>query len=268
MSNIQDPLHRLFKKHRIIFWYDTDKELRTDFESVELPGVEKIELMNNEFTVKYRILREEPKTNFLLYHEGARPENLHNWLLDVLLSNGEFRTDQASIFLGEVGLGPEYDTIVRDHLFFFNAVKRRQGLQRLLQKNEPHDAVKVKMLAVCSNAEPRIDVILESLLDELASGKTDKFKLIQRCGLDTFFFEQLSRRYGYESEIRNIHDFVLELFHSCYEIELGGTSSLGSDATIFLKRWKDSIRHSAAFEILSTKCADDLGIEEDLQNRD
>ena len=268
MSNIQDPLTRLFKKHRIIFWYDTNKELRSDFESVELPGVEKIELINNEFTVKYRILREESETNFLLYHEGARPENIHNWLLDVLLAHGEFRTDQASIFLGEIGLGPEYNTIVRDHLFFFNAVKRRQGLQRLLQKNETLDAVKVKMLAVCSNAEPGIDVILECLLDELASDKTDKFKLIQRCGLDTFFFEQLSRRYGYESEIRNIHDFVLELFHSCYEMELGGTSSLGSDATIFLKRWKDSIRHSAAFEILSTKCAADLGIEEDLQTRD
>jgi len=41
-------------------------------------------------------------------------------------------------------------------------------LKKLLQGNESHGAVRIKMLAVCSNAEPRIYVILESLLDELA----------------------------------------------------------------------------------------------------
>ena len=83
MSNIQDPLTRLFKKQRIVFWYDADKELRSDFEAVELSGVNKIELANNEFAVKYRLLREEPDAKFLLYHEGSQPEDMDNWLLDV-----------------------------------------------------------------------------------------------------------------------------------------------------------------------------------------
>ena len=187
MSNIQEPLTRLLKKHRIIFWYDADKELRSDFEAVDLPGVNKIELANNEFAVKYRLLREEPDAKFLLYHEGSKPERINNWLLDILLAHGEFRTDQASIYLGELGLGPEYSELIQDHLEFFNAVKRRDGLKKLLQGNESHGAVKIKMLAVCSNAEPRIDVILESLFDELAAGKKEKFKTIQHCGLDSLF---------------------------------------------------------------------------------
>jgi uncharacterized protein (TIGR02687 family) len=268
MSNIQDPLTRLFKKQRIVFWYDTDKELRSDFEAVELPGVNKIELSNNEFAVKYRLLRKEPDSQFLLYHEGPQPEDMNNWLLDVLLAHGEFRTDQASIYLGELGLGPEYSELVQGHLEFFNAVKRRDGLKKLLQNNESHGAVRIKMLAVCSNAEPRIDVILESLLDELAAEKKDKFKTIQRCGLDYFFYEQLKRHYGYESEKKSVHDFVIELFQSCYEMELGRTPTLGNDSMIFLKRWKDSIRHRSAFETLSEECAGILGIEQDLQDRD
>jgi hypothetical protein len=64
MSNIKNPLTRSFKKQLIVFWYDTDKELRSDFEAVDLPGVNKIELSNNEFTVKYRLLREEPDRLF------------------------------------------------------------------------------------------------------------------------------------------------------------------------------------------------------------
>lgn len=63
MSNIEIPLNRLFEKHRIVFWFDTDKELRVDFEQLELAGVEKVELLGNEFGVTHRILRSVPLIN-------------------------------------------------------------------------------------------------------------------------------------------------------------------------------------------------------------
>ncbi len=80
---IAQALTKLFERHRIIFWYDSKKELRSDFEALDLPGIEKLELANNEFGVKYRLLREKPEQKFLLYHEGPQPEYLDNWLLDV-----------------------------------------------------------------------------------------------------------------------------------------------------------------------------------------
>ncbi|MBU4294444.1 MAG: BREX-1 system phosphatase PglZ type A [Desulfobulbaceae bacterium] len=268
MSNIQDPLTRLFKKHRIVFWYDTDKDLRADYESLDLPSIEKIELDNNEFNVKHRILRDESNTQFLLYHEGPQPADLENWLLDVLLSQGEFRTDQASIFLGELGLGPEFSDLVRGHLEFFNNAKRREKLKELLRPDDTPGTIRTKMLAVCSCAEPRVDVILENFLGELASNQDEKFNLIQRCGLDGFLWEQLNRYYGYESTTKSIRDFVIELFESCYRMELNQPAALNSEAVIFLKRWKDSTRHRSSFESLSEECADALSIEHDLQNRD
>ena len=50
MSNakIQQALGNLFDKQRIVFWYDTRREFRADFEALSLPGVEKIELANND----------------------------------------------------------------------------------------------------------------------------------------------------------------------------------------------------------------------------
>ena len=73
-NRIAQALANLFDRHRIVFWYDAKKELRNDFEALSLPGVEKLELANNEFGVKHKILREQPTQKFLLYREGrSRP---------------------------------------------------------------------------------------------------------------------------------------------------------------------------------------------------
>ena len=268
MSNIQEPLKKIFDRHRIVFWYDTDKELRADYKALELPDVTKIELDNNEFGIKHRILREEPKTTFLVYHEGAPPDDLNNWLLDILLAHGEFRTDQASIYLSELSLGPEFADLVREHLEFFNAAKRMEALKNQIKPDDTPSAIKIKMLAVCCGADSRIDTILEYLLGELAVERQDKFNIVTRCGLEPFLWEQLKRHYAYDSETKSIRDFAIELFQSCYGMELGKTATLAGDAMVFLRRWKDSIRHRKAFEHLSDDCAEVLSIEQDLQKRD
>src|SRR5690606_28412134 len=121
MTQIARTLSHIFKRHRIVFWYDSKKELVDEFEALSLDGVEKIRLDNNQFAVKYRILREEPEGKFLLYHEGPRPVDLENWLLDVELAHGEFRADQVSLWLSELGLGLEFDGLVAEHAEFFQA---------------------------------------------------------------------------------------------------------------------------------------------------
>ena len=90
-------LQKLFDQYRIVFWYDDKRTLRDDFDALELDGVTKLEIVNNEFALKYRLLREEPKTKFLLYHEGPKPSDEDNWLFDLLLYQGQFHTDQTAI---------------------------------------------------------------------------------------------------------------------------------------------------------------------------
>jgi hypothetical protein len=78
MNKIAQAISRLFDKHRIVFWCDAKKDLRHEYDSLLLPGVEMIELHNNEFNVKHIILREKPDQKFLLYHEGPEPDSLNN----------------------------------------------------------------------------------------------------------------------------------------------------------------------------------------------
>jgi len=267
-DRIIQALQRLFEKHRIVFWYDTKHELRADFTALSIPGIEKIELVNNEFGIKHRILRELPEQKFLLFRDGPQPPDLDNWLLDVQLGHGEFRTDQVALWLSEMELSPAFAEVVQAHAEFFGAAKRKDALKRMLKSDDSASIILLKMLAVCSGAEPRLDVILEALLAELADGGEERIRLIGRCGLNDFLWKQMLRFYGYESATPGLRDFAIELFKSCYAMGVSGTPKLTAEALVFLKRWKDSRQYAESFERLSEQCADALGIEKDVDQRE
>lgn len=267
-DRIAQALTKLFDRHRIVFWYDAKQELRDDFEELALPGVEKLELINNEYGIKYKILREQPEQKFLLYREGPHPADLDNWLLDVQLAHGEFRTDQVAIWLSELELGLEFADVVQAHADFFQVGKRKDALRMLLKADDTAGLIRLKMLAVCSGSEPRMDAVVENLLQALADDRDEKITLVGRCGLEGFLWEQVKRYYGYFSAEPGVRDFVIELFKSCYAMSTEGQVKLNGDALVFLKRWKDSRQFEGAFETLSGECAEVLGIEQDLAKRD
>lgn len=282
-NRIQQAISRLFQKHRIVFWYDDKQELRDAFEALAIEGVEKLEIQNNEFGIKHKLLREAPKQSFLVYKEDKQPEPIQNWLLDVELANTTFRTDQVAIWLSELELPNEFTEIVEKHTAFFDtakakvqAEKRKVTLKKLLSNEDTLSKVRLKMLAVCVGAnqlaDARIDVILEALLAELVKPKQALFGLIQRCELDSFLWQQVERFYGYTSDAPTVKDFAIELFKSCYSMGVnsslnGDGINLSSDALVFFKRWKDSRTHQEVFEELSDNYAELLAVEEDLNKR-
>lgn len=273
MSNakIQQALGNLFEKQRIVFWYDTRREFRADFDSLALSGVEKIELANNEFGVKYRVLREQPEQKFLLFKDGPEPAHLENWLLDVQLASGStFRTDQVALWLAELELGPDAYPLLEAHVAFFEAAKRREKLKEWLEPDDSQQALRQKMLAVCVGCEPRIDVMLETLLAEAAAGTDTRYKLVERSGLSAHFWELIKRHYGYNNDQPGLQDFVIELFKTCFltEVDAEFKPQLSSEIKVFISRWKDSRSHAEAFERHSAECAAILQIEDKLQGLD
>lgn len=268
---ILQALTSLFDKQRIVFWYDTRQEFRGEFETLELPGVEKLELANNEFGVKFRVLREQPQQKFLLFKDGPEPDHLANWLLDVQLASGSiFRTDQVALWLAELGLGPQCYALLQEHVPFFEAAKRRDAFKAFIAPDDSSAALRLKMLAVCLGSSPRLDEMVETLLAELAEGGDARGKLMQRCGLAAYFWELMERSFGYRSSTPSLQDFSIELFKSCFfsEVEADFRPSLAQEAKVFIRRWKDSRSHALAFEALSAQCAEVLQIEEHLHKLD
>jgi len=292
-SRISNALARLFTKHRIVFWYDDKQELRNDFETLELEDVKKVEIDNNEFSLKHTLLRDDYKSRFLVYKEGDQPEPVKNWLYDIELANTVFKTDQNAIWLNELELPSEFAEIVQQHAAFFEpegktkeaasqAEERRSTLKNVIESDDTLSRIRLKMLAIATGTKQkgdvRLDVALERLIAEKAEGKTYKF--IERCNLHHFLWEQVNNHYGYQSDSPSVMDFVFELFKYCYCAELpSGLQGVSQDsdaaklqnmtnnALVFFKRWKDSRTHQETFEWLSEQCSNSMKIEDDLQHR-
>ena len=265
-DHIAQALSKLFDRRRIVFWYDAERTWRDDFEALSLPGIEKVEIAGNEYGLKHRLLREQPEQKFLLYHEGPQPPDLENWLLDVQLAHDTFSANQAAIYLSELGLPPEFVDVVTQHMEFCRSEKRKEALRQLLKEDDNATQIRIKMLAVCADSEPRLDSILEKLLQELAKRREEKSKRISRCNLTDFLWERMASVYGYQSSEPGVRDFAIELFKSCYAMGTGGEATLNSDALVFLNRFSRAFKDN--FKDLSEECAKVLGIEQDLAKRD
>ncbi|MHC1740634.1 MAG: BREX-1 system phosphatase PglZ type A [Anaerolineaceae bacterium] len=268
MSQINNSLISLFLKHRIVFWYDTKKEMRGEFNEIYLPGVEKIEITNNQFGLKYTILREHPSQKYLLYFEGPQPNDIDNWLLDVQLANVVFSADQAAIWLSELGLDPSFLTMIQTHNEFFGSERNRLALKPMIKSGDSISAIMEYMLAILAGSDPQLDEILTIILIELARNKQDKINLLNKCNLDEFFWKEVKQRFGYTSQEIGIEDLALKLFNSGYLVGIGEKPILNNDAHVFIRRFKDNTKSMKEYDLLAEKYSDILSIDADLAHRD
>lgn len=267
-DRIAASLRRLFEEHRIVFWYDTDRDMRATFDALDLPGVTKLEIANNEFGLKYRILRQEPDGRFLLLRDGPEPPSADNWLLDVQLATTVFKADQAAIWVAELGVPLQFIDTVRAHAGFFAAKPRIDALKKLLHTSDTQTQMRLKMLAVCIGAEGGLDTVIEALLGDLAAAKDDGLRLIDRSGLTEFFWTHVGQAYGYKPTEPDFEDFAISLFQSAFARVLGEDGALNAEALLVFRRWKNNRHWADAFETLSARYQNLLEIPADLKKRD
>ena len=56
MSNVTNSLNDIFKKHRLVFWYDPDGDMREEYDDYQASLVTKLEVCNDEFNIKHRVM--------------------------------------------------------------------------------------------------------------------------------------------------------------------------------------------------------------------
>lgn len=263
LAKIQNALMREFERKRVVFWYDPELiGWQQEFDALELPGVLKISVQNNEFGVKHRIVRDEPEQKFLLFFRGqSQPADIDNWLLDQLLAHGgkSFSPDRASLALLEAELPEEFKAVTTQHLEFFRSSERVSKLKELRKPDDTEAEVRIKMLAVICRAEPTVESILLALLNELSKEKNERWTQIDKFSLAEFWWKQLAAYFGYVTPKPALLDFVLSLFRAV--TPLGNSSALDPrQSQVFLNRWMDSGEHREAFEVLSERADGMLNI--------
>jgi uncharacterized protein (TIGR02687 family) len=267
-DRIAKGLAAQFEQHRIIVWSDPDAEMRETFDALALPGVIKAAVQNNEFALKHRVLRAEPREKFLIYRTGARPADLDNWLLDIELGHGTFKADQVAMWRTELGLPERFDTLIGQHAEFFRSAKRFEKLKAAIRGDDTETTICLRMLAVCAGGDGGLDTVVEAMLQDLSRGGEDGLRLITRVGLAEFLWKQVGAQYGYRSDTPGVQDFAITLFKSAYRAALGEDAILGPEALVVFRRWQNNRNAAEAFGRLSAQFATELGMEADLHQRD
>ena len=265
-TKVSGALEKLFEQHRLVFWYDDKAEMTGLFESLDVPEVVKVVLENNEFTLKHRFLIEEPTQKFLIYQAKPKPEDNENWLLDLLLSNYEFRTEASSLYLQDLELPQEFKSLIQQHEEFFGSQKRLSDLKALREPEDRESKLRLKMLAVICGVEPEWEKVLYALFLEVFKGKQDKYKAIERFDLAGFFWDNIAKTYQYKSHAVAIKDFLLRLVQDNLERSLpNGKPSLNKDAYLFVNRWKENTKARQVYYDWSLQFEQDLNVEAAIQ---
>lgn len=268
-AKVQAALEKLFQHHRLVFWYDEKGEMTGLFNSLQMSGVEKIIIENNEFTLKHQLTIEQPSQKFLLYQAKPKPIDNENWLLDLLLSNYEFHTEASSLYLQDLDLPQEFKSLVEQHEEFFANEKRINELKALLEPEDRESKIRLKMMSVICATEPEWEKVLYALFAEVLKNKQDKYKSIEKFGLATFLWETIEKKYSYKSDRPAIKDCLLQLMQDNFARTIStGKPVLNKEAYLFVNRWKENTKARQIYYDWSLQLEKELGIEHAIQNID
>ena len=268
-NKVQSAIEKLFIQHRLVFWYDEKAELTDLFNSIQLPGVEKVLIDNNEFTLKYQLLIEHPQQKYLLYAKSAKPADGQNWLLDLLLSNYEFHTEPSSLYLQDLELSHEFRPLIQKHEEFFAKETYMNSLKLLLEPDDRESSIRLKMLSILCGSVPEWDKVLYALFEEAFKGKQNKFNEIVKFNLDHFLWEELEKKYRYKPITATVKDFVLKLIQDNFDRSIhSGISTLNKDAYLFVNRWKENTNFRKVYKDWSKRFESDMGIIDAIEHHD
>lgn len=260
-SAVRPHLERRFEAHRVVFWHDPEGEYADDLDALNLNGVQTLRVNNDEYAIKYRLIYQEPKAQFLVYRSGIVTAGTGNWLLDLELAYGVFTADRTSLVQQDLGLTADsIGDIVRAHENFFRTAKRVQGLKKLLNFDDDARLLQAKMSAVLLNqSDHSLLEITRTLLIENANGEDSKYSALAEYALDGFYWQGVAAIYGYTSPSPSMVDFVLWVFQQAivgFKSERPGELR---NIQLDFGSLRNDRRSQQALTTLAKRSADDLG---------
>ena len=184
------------------------------------------------------------------------------------MAHGVFQATQTQVLLAELGLDLGFADTLAAHEEFFRSKKRTEDLKAILDPEDDRISLRFKLLLIATGSDQDIEGVVGSLFAEQANQSDEIQRLLKRCNLEEFLWDQLERRYGYVTEEPSISDFALELFKSCFLIAVGGDAKLNSESQVLFRRWKNDKNNADTFEILSREFEEALNIKMTLAETD
>ncbi len=287
-AQITDSLNHLFhtEGHRIVFWHDPDQEFVDLVPQLNLDGVQVIHLeQESQLELKVRLELEDQEGTYLLYSPTPEPHPDHDWLLDIRLYSHSFHADRPSMLLSELSLTHQsMREHIRKRMKFFKSQERTQRLKKLITPDDQEKEMDTKMLAVLARADQAsVFDILMKIFGEMCTETGCDFKTapkswqeIEKFGLAPFFWNEMTRAFGYHAQAPNLSDLLIRLLVGDMANTLRGNlpsslqhfrlqdQQLSTNVSVFVDQWRKHLGHYKQYTLVSGQVAGELGLQEHL----
>jgi uncharacterized protein (TIGR02687 family) len=295
LNQLQDGLLKAFNQenHRIVFWYDPAQDFLEELGSLQLDGVQTVNMQDESaLGIKLKLELEDTQGKYLLYFPQAEPEIEKDWLLDIKLYSRCFYADRISIIFNDLGLQQQS---VRAHLAkrdaFLGSKARIKALQRWIQPDADETALDLAMITALVKAE-NCDIahILFALAEQMASagqGLEENPAVLDELAkyqLLPALVDALQAEVGYPATTQelngeqqfNFGNFLIRLLTTGFCEGIADIPDWASGLAIpsanaratsraLLSRWRDSSRYYQTFDVVSGWVAEALRIEQKLK---
>ena len=272
-EKIFEALDAQFTKHRILFWYDEEGKQRQCFDDYKNASVEKVELDNNEFAMKYHILKEGSPNRFLVYSPSAKPADEDNWLLDLNLQHFIFATNPVAEIIRELGIDPALEPVINKYLdFFTNRKERLYPLKVVLSQVSSHineEDLCMAMLGVLAS-DTRVerehskslrDMCIRLFRDTASEEPKGYWKQIEKFGLDPFFWKKIEEQFRFASTNPSIEAFLAFLFAKAFDYEVKqSVTPENRQSFTFIDSWRNNFDEMLSYTRLADRFEKELNI--------
>ncbi len=272
-EKIKQVLTSMVEQNRYVFWYDEGGQMKDIATSLDVPGINVLEMEGNAFSIKYQMQKgEQPETGYVIYSTEPMPEDEQNWLLDYQEEGALFSADMSSLYAAECGIAMELkEKVVDKHLAFFKKADNRNKLAAKLSPGMDSAEIEKQMLAVVCKSNATCEAFTYALITEANNEETTMQADLKAYHLEDFYWQQAETYFGYHAD-RNIKDLIIVLFKNDMQSHLkgkaadktGNEQALTNEALIFMRDWRDSRTYGDLYTEWANRLEDELGIKDEV----
>lgn len=272
-DKIKQVLTSMVEQNRYVFWYDEGGQMKDIATSLDVPGINVLEMEGNAFSIKYQMQKgEQPETGYVIYSTEPMPEDEQNWLLDYQEEGALFSADMSSLYAAECGIAMELkEKVVDKHLAFFKKADNRNKLAAKLSPGMDSAEIEKQMLAVVCKSNATCEAFTYALITEANNEETTMQADLKAYHLEDFYWQQAETYFGYHAG-RNIKDLIIVLFKNDMQSHLtgkaadktGNEQALTNEALIFMRDWRDSRTYGDLYTEWANRLEDELGIKDEV----
>lgn len=282
LARIQNTLANLFTDEsrwphpgrKLVFWYDAEGQFQDTFADLHLDNIEKLQLNDIPFTIKHRLLVEQPDQPYLLYAPFPEPAPDDNWLLDLQKSGLTFSADKAALIYADLGFHERrLEGVIRRHSKFFNSEKTRIPALKAMQlaPDATERTLLVAMLCVTASVKvPDVPALTRQVLMKgLLESDNDLWQDITRYVSAEAFWQVVQDYFSLNDDKPSLKKLLTRLLITHLGLSIHGSLPLGlaqytitpgQRAYAFVDQWMRDQRDTDALKTLAHQVEESLEV--------